>query len=152
MFKPGISLCMIVKNAEHHMTRCLGSIKDSVDQIVIVDTGSTDRTKAAAAEMGAEVHDFTWINDFSAARNFSLQFARHEWIMVLDADHEANFNKQQLTEAIATAEKRQANTIYLWIVDVDDLRQPVTPATVNPSSGATAKASNISIPSMKPPR
>ena len=120
MLLPGISLCMIVKNSEHHMRRCLNSIKGGVDQLVIVDTGSTDRTKEIAAEFGAEIHDFVWVNDFSAARNYSLEFARHEWIMVLDSDHEAAFTVPQLRQAVATAEQQHAETIYLWIVDTDN--------------------------------
>jgi|GEM_PF-2391999 len=117
---PGISLCMIVKNSVHHMPRCLGSIRDSVDQMVVVDTGSDDATKQVALELGAEVYDFQWVNDFSAARNYSLGLARHEWILILDSDHEAIFTAAQLREAVAEAERRQAETIYLWIVDVDD--------------------------------
>lgn len=77
---------MIVKNEELMLAQCLNSVKDLVNEIIIVDTGSTDRTKEIAASFGAKVYDFTWINDFAAARNASLKHATGDWILVLDAD------------------------------------------------------------------
>lgn len=65
-----ISLCLIVKNEEQTLARCLDSVKDIADEIVIVDTGSSDRTKEIAEKRGARVIDFEWTHDFSAARNF----------------------------------------------------------------------------------
>jgi GT2 family glycosyltransferase/tetratricopeptide (TPR) repeat protein len=81
-----LSLCMIVKNEEQHLARCLLSVKPVVDEVIIVDTGSTDRTKDIAKVYGARVFDFPWTNDFSAARNHSLSMATGDWILVLDAD------------------------------------------------------------------
>jgi GT2 family glycosyltransferase/tetratricopeptide (TPR) repeat protein len=81
-----LSLCMIVKNEEQHLARCLLSVKPVVDEMIIVDTGSTDRTKDIARAYGAKVFDFPWTNDFSAARNQSLSEALGNWILVLDAD------------------------------------------------------------------
>lgn len=81
-----ISLCMIVKNEEDVIGRCLGSVSDIVDEINIVDTGSTDHTKQIAAKFTERIFDFTWINDFSAARNFSFQQATADYILWLDAD------------------------------------------------------------------
>ena len=83
---PPLSLCLIVRNEERHLARCLESAKSLAGQIVVVDTGSTDKTKLIAAQCGAEVFDFTWTGDFSAARNASLERARGRWILVLDAD------------------------------------------------------------------
>jgi Tfp pilus assembly protein PilF/glycosyltransferase involved in cell wall biosynthesis len=83
---PRLSLCMIVRDESQSIEKCLKSVEPIVDQIVVVDTGSTDNTKAIAASCGAEVFDFEWNNDFSAARNFSLEKARGDWILVLDAD------------------------------------------------------------------
>jgi glycosyltransferase involved in cell wall biosynthesis len=77
---------MIVKNEERHLSRCLQSVKDIVDEMVIVDTGSTDRTKEIAYSFGAKVFDFEWINDFSAARNYALEKSTSDWNLVLDAD------------------------------------------------------------------
>ena len=70
-----ISLCMIVKNEERILARCLDSVKDLVDEIIIVDTGSADATKRIAAEYTDKIYDFTWIDDFSAARNFAFSKA-----------------------------------------------------------------------------
>ncbi|CAM2934718.1 glycosyltransferase family 2 protein [Paenibacillus sediminis] len=81
-----ISLCMIVKNEEKVLARCLESVSTLVDEIVIVDTGSTDRTKEIAMYHTDKVYDFKWSNDFSAARNESLKHATGKWILVLDAD------------------------------------------------------------------
>ena len=81
-----ISLCMIVKNEERILKRCLDSVKDLVDEIVIVDTGSTDATKRIAAEYTDRIYDFTWIDDFSAARNFAFSKATKEYIYSADAD------------------------------------------------------------------
>lgn len=81
-----LSLCMIVKNEEESLARCLESVKGIVDEIVIVDTGSSDKTKEIAAQYTDMIYDFTWINDFSAARNFSYEKATKEYIMWLDAD------------------------------------------------------------------
>ena len=84
--KPSVSLCMIVKDEEANLARCLSSVKPIVDQMVIVDTGSIDRTKAIAEFFGAHVFDFEWNSDFSAARNFSLSKAKGRWILIMDAD------------------------------------------------------------------
>jgi len=81
-----ISLCMIVKNEEDVLQRCLESIKESVDEIIIVDTGSTDATKDIAKKYTDKVYDFDWIEDFSAARNFSFEKASMDYCMWLDAD------------------------------------------------------------------
>lgn len=82
----GISLCMIVKNEEGVLARCLESIKDVVDEIIIVDTGSTDKTKEIASEYTDKIFDFAWINDFSAARNEAFSKATCDYQMWLDAD------------------------------------------------------------------
>ncbi len=81
-----LSLCLIVRNEERHLARCLESVKSLAGQIVVVDTGSTDDTKKIASDLGAEVFDFAWSGDFAAARNASLDRATGRWILVLDAD------------------------------------------------------------------
>jgi glycosyltransferase involved in cell wall biosynthesis len=94
--KPFLSLCMIVKNEEKVIERCLSSIAHLVDEIIVVDTGSTDRTKEIVAEYTSNIYDFEWIGDFSAARNFASSKATGEWILVLDADEyvdEENFKE-----------------------------------------------------------
>ncbi len=81
-----ISLCMIVKNEEKVLARCLDSVKELMDEIIIVDTGSTDRTREIAAAYTEHVYDFVWIDDFSAARNFAFSKATMEYIYSADAD------------------------------------------------------------------
>ena len=81
-----ISLCMIVKNEEKVLARCLDSLQGLADEIIIVDTGSTDRTKEIAARYTDKVYDFAWIDDFSAARNFAFSLASCEYIYSADAD------------------------------------------------------------------
>lgn len=81
-----LSLCMIVKNEEYSLPQTLKSVKEVVDEMVVLDTGSTDRTVEIAKELGAEVYHFEWCNDFSAARNESLKYVQGKWVLVLDAD------------------------------------------------------------------
>lgn len=88
--KNTISLCMIVKNEEEFLPRCLDSVKDYVDEIIIVDTGSTDRTVEIANDFVAKVFDHPWEGDFSKARNYSLKYATCDWVLILDADEEMN--------------------------------------------------------------
>lgn len=81
-----ISLCMIVKNEADTLANCLDSIKDLVEEINIVDTGSTDGTKEIALRYTQNVYDFEWINSFSAARNYAFSKATMDYILILDAD------------------------------------------------------------------
>jgi len=80
------SLCMIVKNESESIDQCLMKASQYFNDIVIVDTGSSDQTKEICKEYTDRVYDFDWIDDFSAARNFSVEKARHNWIFILDAD------------------------------------------------------------------
>ncbi len=81
-----ISVCMIVKNEEKVLARCLDSLKTVADEIIIVDTGSTDLTKEVAARYTDKIFDFEWIDDFSAARNFAFSKATCDYIYSADAD------------------------------------------------------------------
>lgn len=81
-----ISLCMIVKNEEKVLARCLDTVADLVDEVIIVDTGSTDRTREIASLYTDKIYEFTWIDDFSAARNFAFSKATMEYIYSADAD------------------------------------------------------------------
>ena len=81
-----LSLCMIVRNEEKYLSNCLNSVKDLVDEIVIVDTGSTDKTKEIAGKFTKKIFNFAWCDDFAKARNESLKHATGDWVLVLDAD------------------------------------------------------------------
>jgi len=83
---PTISLSMIVKNEGKHLTGCLNSVKNFVDEIIIVDTGSIDNTIQIAESFVAKIFHFEWTNDFSEARNFALSKSNCDWILYLDAD------------------------------------------------------------------
>jgi len=84
--RPTVSLLMIVKNEEDILPECLRAMKPLMDEIVILDTGSTDRTPEIARESGAQVRFYEWQDDFAAARNESLKHARCDWVLILDAD------------------------------------------------------------------
>ena len=81
-----LTLCTIVKNEEATLSRTLDSVKGLVDEMVVLDTGSRDRTREIAREFGARVYDFEWCDDFAVARNECLKHAQGDWILVLDAD------------------------------------------------------------------
>ena len=81
-----ISVCMIVKNEERVLARCLDSLSGLYEELIIVDTGSTDRTKEIAGRYTDKVYDFQWIGDFSAARNYAFSKASCDYIYSADAD------------------------------------------------------------------
>ncbi len=91
-----LTVSMIVKNEERYLRDCLDSVKEVADEIVIVDTGSTDSTKAIAEEFKAKIYNFKWIDDFSAARNYALSKSTGEWILYIDADE--RLNKDSISE------------------------------------------------------
>ena len=99
-----ISLCMILKNEEKFLPGCLKTVKGLVDEIVIVDTGSTDRTMEIAREFGAKIYEHPWQNDFSLHRNQSMNYAAGDWILILDADEELDPAEHELIRS-ATARK-----------------------------------------------
>ena len=125
MAKNSISLCMITKNEEKHLEQCLDSVKDIVDEVVIVDSGSTDKTKEIGkkfcdmrvssrtrSQVTAKIFDFKWSDDFSEARHESLKHATKDWILVLDADE--IINKDDL-EKIKEIVKDNENDAFLFL-------------------------------------
>lgn len=103
--QPGICLCMIVRNEENSLERCLQSCRPWVDDIVVLDTGSCDQSQAIARSWGARVFDHCWEDDFAAARNASLDLAGQEWVLVLDADEELpQYTGEQLHDLIRSEE------------------------------------------------
>ena len=98
--KPRLSVCMIVKNEERFLGQCLASVKEIADELIVIDTGSTDRTVEIAREHGAQVGHFEWCNDFAAARNASIAPATGDWILFLDADEELSPAEKQNLPAL----------------------------------------------------
>ncbi|MHB8076896.1 glycosyltransferase [Desulfosporosinus fructosivorans] len=100
-----ISLTMIVCNEAAHLADCLESVIDKVDEIIIVDTGSTDDTVSIAEHYTSNVYFFPWNNDFSAARNFAIEHVSGDWILALDADEEVHFQDTLSFHSLINTEK-----------------------------------------------
>ncbi|MBM7866456.1 glycosyltransferase [Heliobacterium gestii] len=101
-----LSLCMIAKNEAENIARCLGSVEEAVDEIIVVDTGSVDDTMAIARRFGARLFEVPWKQDFSAARNASLDRATGDWILILDCDEEVDRDcLAELTDLVESGEK-----------------------------------------------
>jgi tetratricopeptide (TPR) repeat protein len=113
--RTGISLCMIVKDEARSLQRCLDAIRDVVDEIIIVDTGSTDDTIDIARSHDAVVINAAWTGDFSAARNLSLAAASHPWILVLDADEVWMQTEPNLAEMKRLLSPSQDDVWGYWI-------------------------------------
>ncbi|MEM9137860.1 MAG: glycosyltransferase [Cyanobacteria bacterium P01_F01_bin.42] len=107
-----LALCMIVKNEAARLPDCLKSVQGWVDEMVIVDTGSSDNTVEIARSFGAAVHHFAWTDDFAEARNYSLQKVESDWVLVLDAD------EVMLPDAIARLDAimRSPNTLLITLL------------------------------------
>lgn len=105
---PRISLTMIVRNEADHLAECLDHVKNEVDEIVIVDTGSTDETLSIARHYSPQVYTFTWKGDFSAARNFALQHATGDWILAIDADEVVQVEPNGFRLLISGSEDKEA--------------------------------------------
>lgn len=128
-----LSVCMIVKNEEAVLGRCLDSVKEIADEIIIVDTGSTDRTKEIAGQYTGSIYDCEWNNDFAAARNASLSYATGKWILVLDADEYLPLNQMKEWNEFLNSAVPETNIAYtLLVVNLsDDGNNHVTTAPVN---------------------
>jgi tetratricopeptide (TPR) repeat protein len=114
-----ISLCMIVKNEEEMLAEALASVRAVVDEIIVVDTGSTDRTVAIAEAAGARVYHHAWEHDFSKARNQSLSYATADWILILDADERLHAGSAPLVRKLAQTCLQEAISFSVYNVDLD---------------------------------
>ena len=134
-----LSLCMIVKDEEEMLPRCLAAVRDAVDEIVIVDTGSKDRTREIALEFGAKVIDLEWTGSFTDARNVSFDAATGDWLMFLDADEVLVEGDGERLRAL-TRRRPGARPTTCW--------RPTTPATSRtaPPSPTTPCACSATAP------
>lgn len=108
-----LSLCMIVKNEEEQIEKCLQSVVDVVDEVIIVDTGSNDRTKEICQAYKAKVYDFPWDGSFASARNFGIRQAKAKWIFWMDADEELEIFDRQSWEDALNCKKQ-----LMWAVPI----------------------------------
>lgn len=108
---------MIVKNEEKYLRDCFVSVKDAVDEIILVDTGSTDGTIKIAEEFGAKIYSFPWVNDFSAARNFALGKSTGDWVLYLDADE--RLDHHSISEIKKIMENKALLACYCTITSYD---------------------------------
>lgn len=116
---------MIVKNEELVLKRCLNSIINCVDEIIIVDTGSKDHTKKIASEFTNLIYDFNWINDFSKARNFAFSKANFDYIMWLDADDVVSEKNQAKLLKLKETIKENIGQVYMkYNIAFDEFSNP----------------------------
>lgn len=116
-----ISLCLITKDEEKNIGKCIKSVKDIVHEIIVVDTGSTDRTIDIARELKATVYTFEWVNDFSKARNYALSKATGDWIIFLDADEYISADSAgQIPTCIMRAEEQKKEAILGELINLQD--------------------------------
>jgi len=101
-----LSVCLIAKNESNLLPGCLESVKSVADEIILVDTGSTDDTPEIARRFGAKVFTFEWCNDFSAARNYSISQAQGDWILWLDSDERLTPESQQVIKDLLQPHKK----------------------------------------------
>lgn len=114
-----ISACMMVKNEEELLPQCLKSIKDVVDEIIVVDTGSEDRTVEIAESYGAKVYHHPWENDFSKHRNQSITYATGDWFLIIDADERVDaeiLSVEKIKNHLATL-KNDVDAVMATVVD-----------------------------------
>ncbi|MDR0425389.1 MAG: glycosyltransferase family 2 protein [Clostridiales Family XIII bacterium] len=117
-----LSICWITKNEEFNISRSIQSYRENADELIVVDTGSTDNTIEAARSLGATVAEFEWIGDFAAARNYALSLATGDIIMCPDADmwFDPPFSKAERADIEAALSRPDIDAVFGTIVDVED--------------------------------
>lgn len=115
-----LSLCMIVKNEAHNIEECIKPVKSVIDEIIVVDTGSSDETKKIAERLGAKVYDFSWCDDFSIARNESIHHATGDYILWLDADDRIDFNNIKKLASLKKKLPNQKDQAYYFIINTKE--------------------------------
>ena len=121
-----ISLCMIVKDEEKVIERCLNTVVDIVDEIIIVDTGSQDSTKEKVKKYKADIYDFPWKDDFAEARNFAFSKARMDYILWLDADDVLEKEDQEKLKLLKESLNNTVDVIsMMYVLSTDENNNPV---------------------------
>ncbi|RLL83187.1 glycosyltransferase [Petrotoga sp. Shatin.DS.tank11.9.2.9.3] len=116
-----LSVAMIVKDEEANIRRALEAIKDVADEIIVVDTGSTDRTPQIVKEYTDKLYFHEWQNDFSEARNYSLKFPTCEWVLIYDADEEASESFKKNIRDFLMRQPKDVNTVYIPTISYMDI-------------------------------
>lgn len=112
-----ISLCMIIKNEIEVLERCINSAKNFVTEIIVIDTGSSDGSFELAEKLGCKVYFFEWMDDFSLARNFGIEKATNDWVLILDADeYITKIDEKKVTEFLC-----KKNEFTLFHINVKNL-------------------------------
>ena len=121
-----ISLCMIVKDEEKVIERCLNTVIDIVDEIIIVDTGSQDSTKDKVKKYKADIYDFPWQDDFAEARNFAFSKARMDYILWLDADDVLEKEDQRKLKLLKKNLNGNVDAVSMpYVLSIDENNNPI---------------------------
>ncbi|SEA22972.1 glycosyltransferase family 2 protein [Selenomonas ruminantium] len=120
MGKIAVSVCYIVKNEEKTLSVSLDSVQAVADEIVVIDTGSTDKTKTIAQSYGAKVYDYNWQDDFAAARNFALDKLSGDWVIFLDADEYFSEETRKNLGMVIPQQEPSVNLLLIQRQDVDE--------------------------------
>lgn len=126
-----LSVAMIVKNEESNLRRCLESVKNVADELVIVDTGSTDATISIAKEYTDKVFEHPWENSFAIARNQSIQYCTGDWIFIMDADEELPLETQNEMKAFLATLPDDVNTVYMTGINWLDFEKTLNDTVQN---------------------
>ena len=116
-----LSLCIICKDEELRIERCINSVKDYVDEIIIVDTGSTDKTIDVVSKLGAKVFEIEWENDFAKARNYAIEKSHGDWVIFLDADeYVLEEDRKYIRNYVIEAINRNREAILVEMLNIDN--------------------------------
>ena len=115
-----VSMCMIVKNEQDILKRCLDSYAGTYDELIVIDTGSTDNTKEIARQYTDKVYDYVWCNDFAAARNFAFSKAGCDYILSVEADEELDTYNNKALRDLKAAILPEIDIVQMYYVNGSD--------------------------------
>jgi glycosyltransferase involved in cell wall biosynthesis len=123
---PRVTLAMIVRDEEAHIAECLASVKDYVDEIVVVDTGSTDKTVEICKSFGAKVYHHPWEDSFSKARNQAIQYVDTPWLLQLDADEVMPLESaKRIRDQVRAAHKTTSNLVHMTLINKEKGKEEI---------------------------